>query len=150
MAGLQRAATAQWRLAAARQRRGAQQTLQCGARHAAAVAHVRRRRLRLLPGQSYAYGYAYYGYAYYGYTYCGYTYCGYTYCGCAYYYGYAYCGYFCFQDSDLICGVLDKAWLGDGQKNGLFAILLRDAGCAAAARCMPRMLNPNPKLLPWP
>ena len=140
MAGLQRAAAAQWRLAAARQRRGAQQTLQCGARHAAAVAHVRRRRLRLLPGQSYAYGYAYYGYAY----------CGYTYCGCAYCYGYAYCGYFCFQDSDLICGVLDKAWLGDGQKNGLFAILLRDAGCAAAARCMPRMLNPNPKLLPWP
>ena len=140
MAGLQRAATAQWRLAAARQRRGAQQTLQCGARHAAAVAHVRRRRLRLLPGQSYAYGYVYYGYAY----------CGYTYCGCAYCYGYAYCGYFCFQDSDLICGVLDKAWLGDGQKNGLFAILLRDAGCAAAARCMPRMLNPNPKLLPWP
>ena len=140
MAGLQRAATAQWRLAAARQRRGAQQTLQCGARHAAAVAHVRRRRLRLLPGHSYAYGYAYYGYAY----------CGYTYCGCAYCYGYAYYGYFCFQDSDLICGVLDKAWLGDGQKNGLFAILLRDAGCAAAARCMPRMLNPNPKLLPWP
>ena len=31
--------------------------------------------------------------------------------------------------------MLDKAWLGDGQKNGLFAILLRDAGCAAAARC---------------
>ena len=40
----------------------------------------------------------------------------------------------CFQDSELICGVMDKAWLGDGQKNGLFAILLRDAGCAAAAR----------------
>ena len=35
--------------------------------------------------------------------------------------------------------MLDKAWLGDGQKNGLFAILLRDAGCAAAARCMSRM-----------
>ena len=48
-------------------------------------------------------------------------------------------GYVCFQDSELVCGVLDKAWLGDGQKNGLFAILLRDAGCAAAARCMSRM-----------
>ena len=43
-------------------------------------------------------------------------------------------GYVCFQDSELLCGVMDKAWLGDGQKNGLFAILLRDAGCAAAAR----------------
>ena len=42
----------------------------------------------------------------------------------------------CCQDSELVCGVLDKAWLGDGQKNGLFAILLRDAGCAAAARCI--------------
>ena len=48
-------------------------------------------------------------------------------------------GYVCFQDSELICGVMDKAWLGDGQKNGLFAILLRDNGAAAAARCMSRM-----------
>ena len=48
-------------------------------------------------------------------------------------------GYVCIQDSELICGVLDKSWLGDGQKNGLFAILLRDASCDAAARCMSRM-----------
>ena len=37
-------------------------------------------------------------------------------------------GYVCFQESELLCGVMDKAWLGDGQKNGLFAILLRDHG----------------------
>lgn len=48
-------------------------------------------------------------------------------------------GYVCFQDSELLCGVLDKSWLGDGQKNGLFAILLRDASCTIAARCMSRM-----------
>ena len=48
-------------------------------------------------------------------------------------------GYVCFQESELLCGVMDKAWLGDGQKNGLFAILLRDHGAAAAARCMSRM-----------
>ena len=48
-------------------------------------------------------------------------------------------GYVCFQDSELLCGVLDKSWLGDGQKNGLFAILLRDVSRAVAARCMSRM-----------
>ena len=43
------------------------------------------------------------------------------------------------QDSEHICGVLDKSILGGGTKSGLFSVLLRDHSAAAAAQCMERV-----------
>jgi DNA-directed RNA polymerase III subunit RPC1 len=45
-------------------------------------------------------------------------------------------GYVCFRNSELICGQLGKATLGNGNKDGLFTVLLRDYGSEAAAVCM--------------
>ncbi|CAK9872595.1 unnamed protein product [Sphagnum jensenii] len=48
-------------------------------------------------------------------------------------------GYVCFRNSELICGQLGKATLGNGNKDGLFTVLLRDYGSEAAAVCMNRL-----------
>jgi DNA-directed RNA polymerase III subunit RPC1 len=48
-------------------------------------------------------------------------------------------GYVCFRNSELISGQLGKATLGNGNKDGLFTVLLRDYGSEAAAVCMNRL-----------
>ncbi|TDH69964.1 hypothetical protein CCR75_006384 [Bremia lactucae] len=48
-------------------------------------------------------------------------------------------GYVCFRNSELICGNLGKKTLGDGSKQGLFYVLIRDHGSHEAARCMNRL-----------
>ncbi|DBA04436.1 TPA: hypothetical protein N0F65_010032 [Lagenidium giganteum] len=48
-------------------------------------------------------------------------------------------GYVCFRNSELICGNLCKKTLGDGSKQGLFYVLIRDHGPHEAARCMNRL-----------
>ncbi|CAM6102061.1 unnamed protein product [Calypogeia fissa] len=44
-----------------------------------------------------------------------------------------------FRNSELICGQLGKATLGNGNKDGLFTVLLRDYNSEAAAVCMNRL-----------
>nr|CCA19646.1 DNAdirected RNA polymerase III largest subunit puta [Albugo laibachii Nc14]CCA23078.1 RNA polymerase III putative [Albugo laibachii Nc14] len=48
-------------------------------------------------------------------------------------------GYVCFRNSELMCGNLCKKTLGDGSKQGLFYVLIRDHGSHEAARCMNRL-----------
>ncbi|KAI3995273.1 hypothetical protein MKX01_032075 [Papaver californicum] len=48
-------------------------------------------------------------------------------------------GFVYFRNSELICGQLGKATLGNGNKDGLFSILLRDYDAHAAAACMNRL-----------
>lgn len=48
-------------------------------------------------------------------------------------------GYVCFRNSELMCGNLAKKTLGDGSKQGLFYVLIRDHGSHEAARCMNRL-----------
>jgi len=48
-------------------------------------------------------------------------------------------GYVVMRNSQLVAGVAAKKTLGDGGKNGLFYVLLRDHGSAEAARCMNRL-----------
>jgi DNA-directed RNA polymerase III subunit RPC1 len=48
-------------------------------------------------------------------------------------------GYVCFRNSELMCGNLAKKTLGDGSKQGLFYVLIRDHGPEEAARCMNRL-----------
>lgn len=48
-------------------------------------------------------------------------------------------GYVCFRNSELMCGNLGKKTLGDGSKQGLFYVLIRDHGAHEAARCMNRL-----------
>ncbi|KAJ0985807.1 hypothetical protein J5N97_004163 [Dioscorea zingiberensis] len=48
-------------------------------------------------------------------------------------------GYVYFRNSELICGQLGKATLGNGNKDGLFSVLLRDYNSHAAASCMNRL-----------
>ncbi|PIA38792.1 hypothetical protein AQUCO_02700173v1 [Aquilegia coerulea] len=48
-------------------------------------------------------------------------------------------GYVYFRNSELICGQLGKVTLGNGNKDGLFSILLRDYNAHAAASCMNRL-----------
>lgn len=44
-----------------------------------------------------------------------------------------------FRNSELICGQLGKVTLGNGNKNGLFSVLLRDYNPHVAATCMNRL-----------
>ncbi|GAB2275314.1 hypothetical protein Dimus_010075 [Dionaea muscipula] len=44
-----------------------------------------------------------------------------------------------FRNSELISGQLGKATLGNGNKNGLYSVLLRDYNAHAAAACMNRL-----------
>lgn len=48
-------------------------------------------------------------------------------------------GFVYFRNSELISGQLGKATLGNGSKDGLFAVLLRDYNAHAAANCMGRL-----------
>ncbi|EPS62830.1 hypothetical protein M569_11956, partial [Genlisea aurea] len=48
-------------------------------------------------------------------------------------------GFVCIRNSELISGQLGKATLGNGSKDGLYSILLRDYGAHAAADCMNRL-----------
>ncbi|MFS7953564.1 putative DNA-directed RNA polymerase [Helianthus anomalus] len=48
-------------------------------------------------------------------------------------------GYVCIYNSELISGQLGKATLGNGNKDGLYSVLLRDYNSHAAAACMNRL-----------
>ncbi|CAL5419427.1 unnamed protein product [Camellia sinensis] len=48
-------------------------------------------------------------------------------------------GFVYFRNSELICGQLGKATLGNGNKDGLYSVLLRDYNAHAAAACMNRL-----------
>ncbi|KAK8361606.1 hypothetical protein V6Z12_A03G049800 [Gossypium hirsutum] len=48
-------------------------------------------------------------------------------------------GFVYIRNSELICGQLGKATLGNGNKDGLYSILLRDYNAHAAATCMNRL-----------
>eukprot|EP00727_Mastigamoeba_balamuthi_P012494 m51a1_g7868 putative beta and beta-prime subunits of dna dependent rna-polymerase (1422) ;mRNA; f:275352-280573 len=48
-------------------------------------------------------------------------------------------GYVCFRNSELLCGVLDKATLGSGSKNCIWHVLMRDYSPNVAAEAMSRL-----------
>ncbi|KAL1547526.1 DNA-directed RNA polymerase III subunit 1 [Salvia divinorum] len=48
-------------------------------------------------------------------------------------------GFVCIRNSELISGQLGKATLGNGYKDGICSVLLRDYGPHAAATCMNRL-----------
>ncbi|GAA5990879.1 hypothetical protein JCM11641_002868 [Rhodosporidiobolus odoratus] len=48
-------------------------------------------------------------------------------------------GYLVVQNSEIICGVFDKATVGDGNKKSVYAVIQRDFGEDEAAKCMNRM-----------
>ncbi|KAM0788234.1 hypothetical protein ACM66B_001388 [Microbotryomycetes sp. NB124-2] len=47
-------------------------------------------------------------------------------------------GYLVIQNSEIMCGVFDKATVGDGNKNSVFAVMQRDYGEDVAAEAMNR------------
>ena len=48
-------------------------------------------------------------------------------------------GYLVIQNSEIMCGVFDKNTVGDGKKNSVFGVILRDYGTEAAATAMNRL-----------
>jgi DNA-directed RNA polymerase III subunit RPC1 len=48
-------------------------------------------------------------------------------------------GYVCIQNSELLCGVMDKVSLGGGSKTNIFHIIMRDYSPDEAAECMTRL-----------
>ncbi|KAI9297500.1 beta and beta-prime subunits of DNA dependent RNA-polymerase [Neoconidiobolus thromboides FSU 785] len=48
-------------------------------------------------------------------------------------------GYLVIRNSEVMCGVMDKATVGDGNKNSLFYVILRDYGPIQTAECMNRL-----------
>ncbi|KAI7872362.1 hypothetical protein BDF14DRAFT_1717191 [Spinellus fusiger] len=48
-------------------------------------------------------------------------------------------GWLVVQDSEIMCGLVDKAVVGDGNKNSVFYVILRDYGPIEAAKCMNRL-----------
>ncbi|EPY49320.1 DNA-directed RNA polymerase III complex large subunit Rpc1 [Schizosaccharomyces cryophilus OY26] len=48
-------------------------------------------------------------------------------------------GYLMIRNSEIIAGVVDKSVVGDGKKNSLFYVILRDYGSMAAAEAMTRL-----------
>lgn len=48
-------------------------------------------------------------------------------------------GYLVVQNSEIMCGVMDKSTVGDGNKNSVFAIMQRDYGADEAASAMNKM-----------
>lgn len=48
-------------------------------------------------------------------------------------------GYLVIQNSEVMCGVFDKATVGDGKKNSVFGVILRDYGSDEAAIAMNRL-----------
>lgn len=51
------------------------------------------------------------------------------------------------QNSELLCGSMDKGTLGSGSKNNIFYILLRDWGQVEAADAMSRLARVAPTYL---
>lgn len=48
-------------------------------------------------------------------------------------------GYLVIQNSEVMCGVMDKSTVGDGKKNSVFGVMLRDYGPDAAIEAMNRL-----------
>jgi DNA-directed RNA polymerase III subunit RPC1 len=48
-------------------------------------------------------------------------------------------GYLVIQNSEIMCGVMDKATVGDGNKKSVFAVIQRDYGEDEAASAMNKM-----------
>lgn len=48
-------------------------------------------------------------------------------------------GYLVIRNSEVMCGVMDKATVGDGNKKSLFYVILRDYGEIEVAQCMNRL-----------
>jgi DNA-directed RNA polymerase III subunit RPC1 len=48
-------------------------------------------------------------------------------------------GFLVIRNSEVMCGVMDKAAVGDGNKDSLFYVILRDYGADEAANCMNRL-----------
>ncbi|KDN52100.1 beta and beta-prime subunits of DNA dependent RNA-polymerase [Tilletiaria anomala UBC 951] len=48
-------------------------------------------------------------------------------------------GYLVIQNSEVMCGVMDKATVGDGKKNSVFGVMLRDYGTDVAIEAMNRL-----------
>lgn len=48
-------------------------------------------------------------------------------------------GYLVIVNSEIMCGVMDKATVGDGKKNSVFGVILRDYGSDEAAVAMNRL-----------
>ena len=48
-------------------------------------------------------------------------------------------GYLVIQNSEIMCGVFDKATVGDGKKNSVFGVILRDFGAEAASNAMNKL-----------
>ena len=48
-------------------------------------------------------------------------------------------GYLVIQNSEVLCGVMDKATVGDGNKHSLFGVILRDYGPDATIQAMNRL-----------
>ncbi|KAI9497890.1 hypothetical protein BDB00DRAFT_755731 [Zychaea mexicana] len=48
-------------------------------------------------------------------------------------------GWLVVQNSEIMCGLVDKAVVGDGNKNSVFYVILRDYGAVEAAKCMNRL-----------
>ncbi|WVF65454.1 hypothetical protein IAT40_000182 [Kwoniella sp. CBS 6097] len=48
-------------------------------------------------------------------------------------------GYLVIQNSEIMCGVFDKNTVGDGKKNSVFGVILRDYGPEEAAKAMNRL-----------
>ncbi|KAI8915420.1 hypothetical protein DFJ77DRAFT_368436 [Powellomyces hirtus] len=48
-------------------------------------------------------------------------------------------GWLLIHNSELLCGVIDKAIIGDGNKNSMFYIVMRDYGAMSAAESMNRI-----------
>lgn len=48
-------------------------------------------------------------------------------------------GYLVIRNSEIMCGLMDKSTVGDGNKNSVFYIVLRDYGPVESANCMNRI-----------
>ncbi|KAI8580455.1 hypothetical protein K450DRAFT_237114 [Umbelopsis ramanniana AG] len=48
-------------------------------------------------------------------------------------------GWLVIRNSEIMCGLMDKATVGDGNKNSVFYIVLRDYGPIESAKCMNRL-----------
>jgi len=48
-------------------------------------------------------------------------------------------GYLIIRNSEIMCGVIDKSIVGDGNKKSVFYVIMRDYGVNAAATCMNRI-----------
>ena len=48
-------------------------------------------------------------------------------------------GYLVIQNSEVMCGVMDKSTVGDGKKNSVFGVMLRDYGSSVAIEAMNRL-----------